>query len=64
VVLKAPPDVLLARKQELSETEICRQSAVLDQLQFQAAHTLEVAAGQPAADIARMILHKILAIAN
>jgi thymidylate kinase len=64
VVLKAPPDVLLARKQELSEAEIRRQSAVLDQLQFQAAHTLEVAASRPAADIALTILQKIIKIAD
>ena len=64
VLLKAPPDVLLARKQELSEAEIRRQSAVLDHLPFQAAHTLEVAASQPAADIARTILSKILELAS
>jgi len=64
VLLRAPPDVLLACKQELSEAEIRRQSAVLDHLQFQAAHTLEVAASRPAADIALTILHKILEIAN
>jgi hypothetical protein len=64
VLLKAPADVLLARKQELSETEISRQSAVLDRLQFQATHTLEVTAGRPAVDIALTILQKIIEIAN
>ena len=63
ITLKAPPEVLLARKQELSEAEIRRQGAVLDHLEFQAAHTLEVAASQPAADIAQTILRKIIEIA-
>ncbi len=62
VLLKAPPEVLLARKQELSEAEIRRQSAVLDHLPLQAGHTLEVAAAQPPADIARTILRKIIEI--
>jgi thymidylate kinase len=64
VKLKAPPEVLLARKQELSGAEIRRQSAVLDDLKIEAAHTLEVAAVRPAADIARTILTKILEIAS
>lgn len=64
VVLKAPPDVLLARKQELSEAQIHRQSARLGNMEFQAAHLLEVDACQPAADIARAILGKIIAIAD
>jgi len=63
VTLKAPPEVLLARKQELSEAEIRRQSVVLDHLSLQAAHTLEVAASQPAAEIAQTILRKIIEIA-
>ena len=64
VVLRAPPEVLLARKQELSREEILRQSAVLDHLKFAAGETLVVDASRPATEIARAIWDKAAAIAD
>ncbi len=59
VVLKAPAEVLLSRKQELSREEILRQSEVLTQLRFLASRTLEVDASLPPEEIARTILQAI-----
>jgi len=58
VVLQAPPEVLLARKQELSREEILRQSAALAQLPYGAAQTLVLDATAPATEIAQAILEK------
>ncbi len=64
VVLKAPPEVLLARKQELSREEILRQSARLEQLRFEARETLVVDASLPPEEIARAIWEKAAALAD
>ncbi len=59
VVLKAPVEVLRARKQELSPHELLRQSAVLEQLRFNAGATLAVDASRPAEETAREILREL-----
>jgi thymidylate kinase len=59
VVLRAPTDVLLARKQELSAEEIGRQSEVLDRMDFRAQHVLTIDATQPVEGIAKEILEKL-----
>jgi thymidylate kinase len=61
VVLRAPTEVLLARKQELSAEEITRQSAVLDKVDFRAERVLTIDATQSAEAIARDILAKLRA---
>jgi thymidylate kinase len=62
VVLKAPAEVLRARKQELSGEQILRQTAILNQLRFDAGHTMEMDASQPAPEIARAIMRKLVEI--
>ena len=59
MVLRAPTDVLLARKQELSAEEIGRQSEVLDRMDFRAQHVLTIDATQPVEGIAKEILEKL-----
>jgi thymidylate kinase len=59
VVLRAPMEVLLARKQELSLEEIARQNAVLDRMDFRAERVLTIDATQSAEAIARDILAKL-----
>ena len=62
IVLRAPAATLLARKQELSEEEIHRQSAVLEQLALRAPRSIVVDGTRPAAEVAREILSKIAAL--
>jgi thymidylate kinase len=59
VVLRAPTEVLLTRKQELSAEEIVRQNAVLDQMDFRTECVMTIDATQPAEAIAREILAKM-----
>jgi hypothetical protein len=70
--LSLRPDLLVAmrtsaaelgsRNSGLSEEELLRQSAVLEQLHFDAGRVLQVDAASPPAEIARAILQKISAI--
>ena len=62
VVFRAPAGVLLARKQELTPEEIARQSAVLNQLQFNARQVLEVDASAPAQELAQRIMNTAIKI--
>jgi thymidylate kinase len=59
VVLSAPAEVLLARKQELSAEEIGRQSRVLEKIDFQAQRVITIDATQSAEVIAEEILAKL-----
>jgi thymidylate kinase len=59
VVLRAPSEVLLARKQELSAEEISRQIALLDRLPIKAGGVLELDASRPAGEAARDILKEL-----
>jgi hypothetical protein len=59
VVLRAPSEVLLARKQELSAEEISRQIALLDRLPIKAGGVLELDASRPAGETARDILKEL-----
>jgi hypothetical protein len=54
----------LDNKHELSEAEIRRQAAVLDQLTLDVPHTLKVDASQPVAELAAAVMGKIAAIAG
>ncbi len=56
VILQAPPEVLLARKQELSEQEIRAQTVVLNQIASDSANSIVVDATRPPEEIAREIL--------
>lgn len=62
IVLRAPAEVLRARKQELSREEITRQAAVLDRLQFGNAQVLAVDASQPADEVARATMNALAEI--
>jgi thymidylate kinase len=64
VVLKAPPETLLARKQELSREEIQQQIARLDQLKCRARETLELDASRPAPELAQAIWDKAVELAD
>ena len=64
VVLKTRPQILLSRKQELSEEEVLRQIQVLDRLQFRAGHTIEVDASLSPGEVARKVMEKILEVAD
>ena len=59
VTLAAPPEILLARKQELSEAEIRRQSETLAQMKFNAGRVIVADASLPAGDIARNTMSEI-----
>ncbi|MCU0784712.1 MAG: hypothetical protein MUF81_11845 [Verrucomicrobia bacterium] len=60
ITLRAPKDVLLQRKQELPETEILRQAAVLETIRFDPARVIAADARQPAEQVARNTLAEIL----
>jgi len=60
VVLEAPADVLLARKQELSREQVIRQIDLLRRLRLDAAHTLRLDARRPAPENARAIWKKLV----
>jgi thymidylate kinase len=60
ITLRAPKDVLLQRKQELPETEILRQAAVLETIKFNTARVVAADASQPAEQVARATLAEIL----
>jgi thymidylate kinase len=64
VTLKAPPNVLLQRKQELAETEITRQAAALDGLPLAAARVVAADASQPEAEVAQTVMQAILEAAK
>ena len=57
VVLSAPAQVLLARKRELSETEIRRQTTILETMKIHAGKTIHLDATQPPAILAEAILN-------
>ncbi len=58
--LRAPTEVLLRRKQELSAAEIGRQAAALDALTFGDAAVISADASRPAEELARDTLAQIL----
>ncbi|MEK7706667.1 MAG: hypothetical protein AAB380_01565, partial [Verrucomicrobiota bacterium] len=60
VTLRAPKDILLQRKQELPETEILRQAAMLETMKFDPARVIAADASQPAEEVARITLAEIL----
>jgi thymidylate kinase len=62
ITLRAPAEMLLARKQELSPEEITRQAAVLDQLQFGHARVIAVDASRPADEVARATLDALAGV--
>jgi len=59
VALRAPAEVLLSRKQELSAEEISRQNALLNRVPFGADQVLELDASRPAGETACEILRKL-----
>ncbi len=59
IVLRAPMEILLQRKQELSAAEISRQSATLDAMQFNAGRVVRADASLPAEEVARNIMSEI-----
>jgi thymidylate kinase len=59
VVLDAPPATLLARKQELSELEIQKQSAVLQKIASDSPNSIVVDATRSPEEVAREILSRI-----
>jgi thymidylate kinase len=59
VSLRAPPEVLLARKQELSEEEILEQARRLERMKFDGVRTIVADAAQPAAELARSTMAQI-----
>jgi len=59
VVLKAPANTLLARKQELSVDEILRQNEILEGLRFEARQVMTLDAGRPPEELADLILDKL-----
>jgi len=63
VTLSAPPEVLLQRKQELSETEIRRQAATLAALKF-SAPVLAADARRPAAEVAQTVMQRLIEVAK
>ena len=56
VVLSAPAEVLMARKSELSETEIRRQAAILETMQINAGRTLKLDATKSPVELAAAIM--------
>jgi len=63
VTLSAPPEMLLQRKQELSETEIRRQSATLATLKF-SAPVVAADARRPAAEVAQTVMQRLVEVAK
>jgi thymidylate kinase len=63
ITLSAPPEVLLQRKQELSEPEIRRQAATLSALKF-SAPVLAADASRPASEVAQTVMRRIVATAK
>lgn len=59
VVLKAPANILLARKQELSVEEVQRQNEILEGLRFDSREVLALDAGRPPDELAEIILDKL-----
>ena len=59
ITLSAPPEILLRRKQELSEAEMREQSEVLKQLQFTTPHVIAADASEPAAQVAEKVMHRL-----
>ena len=59
VKLRAPREVLLARKRELSDEEIIRQAKALDDLTFDTGRTVVADATQPANEVARNTMAEI-----
>jgi hypothetical protein len=62
VTLHASPNVLLSRKNELTEAEALSQNAILEQLGLEADHTLKLDASLPAPELARVAMQNITAI--
>jgi thymidylate kinase len=60
ITLRAPKNVLLQRKQELSEAEILRQAATLETLEFKPARVIAADASRSAEEIARTVLAEIV----
>lgn len=59
ITLSAPPEVLLRRKQELSEAEMREQAEVLKRLQFTTPHVIAADASEPAAQVAEKVMCKL-----
>ena len=59
ITLSAPPEILLRRKQELSEAEMREQAEVLKQLQFTTQHIIAADASEPAAQVAEKVMHRL-----
>ena len=59
ITLSAPPEILLRRKQELSEAEMREQAEVLKQLQFTTPHVIAADASEPAAQVAEKVMHRL-----
>jgi thymidylate kinase len=60
ITLRAPKDILLQRKQELSEAEILRQAATLETLEFKPARVIAADASRSAEEVARTTLAEIV----
>lgn len=56
ITLGAPPEVLLRRKQELTEAEIREQAATLQQLKFSTAQVIAADASEPADVVAQKVM--------
>jgi len=59
ITLSAPAEVLLRRKQELSEVEMREQAEMLKQLQFTTPHVIAVDASEPAAQVAEKVILRL-----
>ena len=59
ITLRAPGQMLLLRKQELSAEEINRQSATLERMEFDAANILRVDASRSAEEVARSTMSEL-----
>ena len=60
IILRAPGEVLLQRKQELSAAEIFRQTALLDTVKFEAGRIVRADACRPAEEVAQETMVEII----
>jgi len=59
ITLSAPPEVLLQRKQELSEAEVREQAATLQQLNFPNSKIIAADASEPAEVVAQRVMAEL-----
>jgi len=64
ITLRAPKEVLIQRKQELTEAEILRQAATLETVEFKPARVIAADASRPAEEVARIALAEIVKLSS